>query len=86
MLSHNDTILFVTRQNHTPKYVFKEALERLLKLGIRDINVVFNGVRTKGFGYYYVYGDYRYTSSYTYSGYYGDDFDKGSDEKASKAK
>lgn len=76
MLSHDDTILFVTRQNHTPKYVFKEVLEKLMKLGVNDINVVFNGVRTKGFGYYYVYGDYRYTSSYTYSGYYGDSFDE----------
>lgn len=86
MLSHDDTVLFVTRQNHTPKYVFKEALERLLKLGIRDINVVFNGVRTKGFGYYYVYGDYRYTSSYTYSGYYGDDMESDSTDKPVKSK
>ncbi|MBM3427720.1 MAG: polysaccharide biosynthesis tyrosine autokinase [Bacteroidetes bacterium] len=85
MLSHEDTVLFVTRQNHTPKFVFKEVLEKLFKRGVHDVNVVFNGVRTKGFGYYYVYGDYRYSSTYTYSGYYGDTWGDEADDKLKKS-
>ena len=50
--------------------VFKDALLKIQRLGITDINIVFNGVRTKGFGYYYMYGDYQYSYMYSYGGYF----------------
>lgn len=70
MLKPTDTVVFVTRQKHTPKMVFKDALLKIQRLGITDINIVFNGVRTKGFGYYYMYGDYQYSYMYSYGGYF----------------
>ncbi|RZK04171.1 MAG: hypothetical protein EOO43_22740 [Flavobacterium sp.] len=60
-----DATLYVIRHNHTPKQML-ERLEENNKINeLKNIAIVFNGVRSRGFGsekYGYGYG-YRYTYS-----------------------
>ncbi len=66
---YSDHILFVVRQNYTPKNSLTTLDEYYVSGKITDISILFNDVRKTGLGYGYGgYGNYGYGYGY---GYYG---------------
>lgn len=72
---HADHVLFIVRQNYTPKEMLKIVHDYYSKGKFTKISIVLNDIYKHGLGYGYGYG-YRYPYSYGYArtkdSYYGD--------------
>lgn len=61
---HADHMLFLVRQNYTPKAALKTAQEFYGNGRINNVSIVFNDIRKVGPGYGYGYGYYNYDYGY----------------------
>lgn len=63
-----DHIIFLVRQNYTPKELLRTAQDYFSSGKLKNISIVFNDVYKSGLGYGYGYG-YNYGYTYGYNGY-----------------